>query len=114
MADYLSGLGDGDCGRRMLGEQFGIKSPVLYFGSNADDWTRVNCDYEFTASCELGSGLQERLIQFLSSPSSVAEVKIGDEPTPIGNGTACSQLILSNAIRSPDFQFFVHCRSLAT
>src|SRR6266853_455132 len=45
----------------------------------------------------LGPELENRLSQFLHSSSAVAEVRLGDEPSPIGDGTACSRLILSNA-----------------
>jgi hypothetical protein len=43
------------------------------------------------------SALQNRLAAFLASPSGVAEVRLGDEPPPIGDGTACSRLVLSNS-----------------
>ena len=45
----------------------------------------------------VGPALQSRLAGFPASPSGVAEVLLGDEPTPIGDGTACSRLVLSNA-----------------
>jgi hypothetical protein len=41
--------------------------------------------------------VQKRLAEFLQSKAGVAEVKLGDEPAPIGDGTASSRLILSNA-----------------
>ncbi len=46
---------------------------------------------------ENGPGLQDRLSRFLVVPSGVANVMLGDEPPPLGDGTACSRLILSNA-----------------
>ncbi len=42
-------------------------------------------------------GFRKRLSEFLSSRAGVAEVVLGDAPSPIGDGTACSRLILSNA-----------------
>ena len=50
-----------------------------------------------TRLLHVASGLEARLSKFLASPAGVAEVRLGDEPSPIGNGTACSRLILSNA-----------------
>jgi hypothetical protein len=47
---------------------------------------------------QIGSALPLRLSSFLRSSSAVAEVKLGDEPSPIGDGTASSRLILSNAV----------------
>jgi hypothetical protein len=41
--------------------------------------------------------LRQRLSDLLSSPSSVAEAVLGDEPAPVGDGNACSHLVLSNA-----------------
>jgi len=46
---------------------------------------------------QIGPNLQKRLSEFLSSPAGVAEVVLGDEPSPIGDGAACSRLIVSNA-----------------
>ncbi len=46
----------------------------------------------------IGSGLQKRLSEFLVSPAGVAEVLLGDEPSPIGDGAACSRVIVSNAV----------------
>jgi hypothetical protein len=46
---------------------------------------------------QMDSGLARRLSSFLSLSSAVAEVKLGDEPPPIGDGTASTRLILSNA-----------------
>ena len=45
----------------------------------------------------LGHGLEQRLSDFLGSPSGVAAVKSGDEPSPIGNGQATSRLFLTNS-----------------
>jgi hypothetical protein len=50
-----------------------------------------------TRLVQVGSGLQKRLSEFLTSPAGVADVTLGDEPSPIGDGTACSRLIVSNA-----------------
>src|SRR5215472_14505534 len=41
--------------------------------------------------------LRERLSRFFGSRSGVAAVMLGDEPAPLGDGTACSRLVLSNA-----------------
>lgn len=41
--------------------------------------------------------LRDRLSHFLRSPAGVAGVSLGDEPAPLGDGTACSRLVLSNA-----------------
>ena len=46
---------------------------------------------------QLGPGLRKRLSEFLSSPAGVAEVVLGDAPSPIGDGSACSRLVISNA-----------------
>ena len=49
---------------------------------------------------EKGSTLKDLkgwLATFLASPSGVAEVLLGDEPFPRGDGAACSRLILTNA-----------------
>ena len=46
----------------------------------------------------VGPDLQNRLARFLASPGGVAKVLLGDEPSPIGDGTACSRLVLSNAV----------------
>ncbi len=46
----------------------------------------------------IGAELQKQLADLLASPSAVAEVQLGDEPSPIGDGSACSRLILSNAV----------------
>ena len=47
---------------------------------------------------QIGPELQKRLADFLSSPSGVAEVQLDDVSSPIGDGSACSRLILSNAV----------------
>lgn len=45
----------------------------------------------------IGSGLYGRLATFLTSPAGVADVLLGDEASPIGDGRACSRLVVSNA-----------------
>ncbi|HRY49498.1 MAG TPA: hypothetical protein P5186_15720 [Candidatus Paceibacterota bacterium] len=50
-----------------------------------------------TRLVQIGSGFRKRLSEFLVSPAGVAEVELGDEPSPIGDGTACSRVIVSNA-----------------
>ena len=45
---------------------------------------------------QIGSGLREQLSQLLGSPTGVAEIRIGDEPAPIGDGSADSRLLLTN------------------
>ncbi len=50
-----------------------------------------------TRLVHLGSGLQKRLAEFLASPAGIAEAVLGDEPSPIGDGAACSRLVVSNA-----------------
>ena len=55
---------------------------------------------EATNSAKLvrvGSGLQAELMELLAFPTDVAVVRLGDAPSPIGNRTACSQLILTNS-----------------
>ena len=47
---------------------------------------------------QIESGFQKELADFLASPAGIANVEFGDEPSPIGDGTACSRLIMSNAI----------------
>lgn len=42
-------------------------------------------------------GLEVRLTGLLAYPTQVATVLLGDEPAPIGDGHACSRLILTNA-----------------
>ena len=46
----------------------------------------------------LGPALQARLSEFLTPQSGVAEVVLGDQPAPLGDGTACSRLVLSNSV----------------
>jgi hypothetical protein len=41
--------------------------------------------------------LRDRLSRFLGSRTGVAGVLLGDEQPPLGDGTACSRLVLSNA-----------------
>ena len=50
-----------------------------------------------TRLVHIGPGIQKKLSEFLSIPASVAEVLLGDEASPIGDGAACSRLIVSNA-----------------
>src|SRR6185295_11251662 len=45
----------------------------------------------------IGPGLTQRLSEFLAFPTGVAGVELGDEPAPIGNGRACSRVIITNA-----------------
>jgi hypothetical protein len=45
---------------------------------------------------QIGPGLRKRLSDFLAFPSGVADVQLGDEPSPIGGGAACSRLVVSN------------------
>src|SRR5258708_1706037 len=40
---------------------------------------------------------RNRLSEFLTSPSGVAEVLLGDERAPFGDGMACSRLVLTNS-----------------
>ncbi|HYG35351.1 MAG TPA: hypothetical protein VEC99_11230 [Clostridia bacterium] len=46
---------------------------------------------------QIGSSLQKRLSEFLLPPAKLSLVLIGDEPPPIGDGAACSRVVLSNA-----------------
>ena len=46
---------------------------------------------------QVGDDLEKRLSEFLVASAGVAEVELGDEPSPIGDGTACSRMIVSNA-----------------
>ncbi len=41
--------------------------------------------------------LKARLEKMLASPTQVAAVFVGDAPPPIGDGNACSRLVLTNA-----------------
>jgi len=41
--------------------------------------------------------LRARLEQMLGSPTHVASVLLGDEAPPVGDGSACSRLVLTNA-----------------
>jgi hypothetical protein len=50
-----------------------------------------------SAVVRLGPGLEARMAELLGSPSGVAAVKWGDEPSPIGDGQATSRLFLTNA-----------------
>lgn len=45
----------------------------------------------------LGVGLEGRLSSLLITNAGVAQVLLGDEPSPIGNGKASCRLILTNA-----------------
>jgi hypothetical protein len=42
--------------------------------------------------------LQSRLSELLSAHTQVADVLLGDEPSPFGDGTASSRLVLSNDV----------------
>src|ERR1700745_734849 len=44
----------------------------------------------------LPPGLAGQLSNLLGSPTRVSTVLLGDEPPPIGDGSACSRLILTN------------------
>ncbi|HWQ90388.1 MAG TPA: hypothetical protein VN673_01865 [Clostridia bacterium] len=46
---------------------------------------------------QIDADLQKSLAQFLHSPAGVANVYMGDVPAPIGDGSACSRVVLSNA-----------------
>lgn len=45
---------------------------------------------------QIGPGLQAELAGLFASTTRVADVLIGDEPSPIGDSSACSRLILKN------------------
>src|SRR5438105_4317394 len=47
---------------------------------------------------EIPPGLQARLSELLVSPTHIATVLLGDEPSPIGDGSAGSRLALTNEI----------------
>jgi hypothetical protein len=44
----------------------------------------------------IGPDLKTRLSELLSVRTHIADVLLGDEPAPIGDGTACSRLVLTN------------------
>jgi hypothetical protein len=44
----------------------------------------------------IGRDLHKRLKELLSAPACVADIVPGDEPAPIGDGSACTRLMLSN------------------
>jgi hypothetical protein len=44
----------------------------------------------------LNPRLQARLVDFARKKARVADVLIGDEPAPLGDGNACSRLVLTN------------------
>ena len=44
----------------------------------------------------IGPGLRGKLSEFLSQPATVEAISLGDEPAPIGDGRASSQLWLIN------------------
>jgi hypothetical protein len=46
----------------------------------------------------LPPGLPGQLSNLRSSPTTVAAVLLGDEPPPVGDGSACSRLILTNQL----------------
>ncbi len=46
---------------------------------------------------QLGPDLQNCLSQFLASPAGLSDVQLGDERSPLGDRSACSRIILSNA-----------------
>jgi len=45
---------------------------------------------------EIDPALQMSLSQLLSSPTHVADALFGDESAPVGDGRACSRLVLTN------------------
>ena len=45
---------------------------------------------------EIAPALQMSLSRLLSSPTYVANALFGDEPPPVGDGRACSRLVLTN------------------
>jgi len=47
----------------------------------------------------LRPGLSDQLSNLLASPTYVSAVLLGDEPSPVGDGSACSRLILTNQLR---------------
>lgn len=47
---------------------------------------------------QVGLALRKQLSEFLVLPAGLSEVLVGDEPPPIGDGSACSRVILSNAV----------------
>jgi len=46
----------------------------------------------------IGPDLQSRLSDLLSVRTDIADVVLGDEPSPFGDGTACSRLVLTNDV----------------
>ena len=46
---------------------------------------------------QVGPGLQKQLSEFMASPARLSEVLLGDEPSPLGDGSASSRVVLSNA-----------------
>ena len=46
----------------------------------------------------IGPELHARLSELLVSPTHIATVLLGDEPSPIGDGRACSRLVLTNEV----------------
>ena len=50
-----------------------------------------------TGLTQISPQLQRRLLEILGSPTEVMAVELGDGKPPIGDGSACSRLILSNA-----------------
>ena len=44
----------------------------------------------------IGPDLQAHLSELLSARTHVADVLLGDEPSPFGDGAACSRLVLTN------------------
>lgn len=47
---------------------------------------------------QIGPGLQARLSELLISQTYIATVLLGDEPSPAGDGSACSRLVLTNEV----------------
>jgi hypothetical protein len=51
-----------------------------------------------TRLVHIGTDLRQQLVTLLSSPVGFDDVLLGDEPAPIGNGSAECRLILTNAV----------------
>ena len=46
----------------------------------------------------IGPDLQTQLYKLHTSPIDISTVLLGDEPSPIGDGSACSRLVLTNKV----------------
>ena len=47
---------------------------------------------------QMGTIFKKELSRVLAEPTQIILVKYGDEPAPIGDGSACSRLVLSNRV----------------